>query len=81
MQMLHSCSLIESVRVIFGLFRVILARFWVVMARSGSFWLVLRSYGSFWIVLADSIVLQNGFSLRRFQDCDIIELLNRKAKQ
>ena len=56
---LHSCSLIESVLVVFGLFWVVLARFGVVMARFGSFWLVLGSYGSFWvvgIVLADSIV-------------------------
>ena len=63
---LHSCSLIESVLVVFGLFWVVLARFggrygsfWVALARFGSLWLVLGSYGSFWvvwIVLADSIV-------------------------
>ena len=47
---LHSCSLIESVLVVFGLFWVVLARFGVVMARFGSFWVVLGSYGSFWLI-------------------------------
>ena len=56
---LHSCSLIESVLVVFGLFWVVLARFAVVMAHFGLLWVVLARYGSFWvvwIVLADSIV-------------------------
>ena len=51
MQTLLSCSLIESVWVVFGFFWVVLTRFWVIMACSGSFWLVLGSYGSFWVVL------------------------------